>query len=178
MTRPFSPCLLPPLLPSLCSPLAADGLGPRFKARRPSHVECFISLSTFSLKWFSCCPHAQTCLAFKQTHYTSFVGFVTQTCVNLTNEMLKLRSPQSDSASILSLNSLWCCCGCWNCQCVSISVSTYCFGLPVLRVDVGSWTSSVACEETCFAISLQKGNGILSRVVRPHWSYKTSKYWT
>lgn len=48
----------------------------------PSHVECFLSLSTRSLKWFSCCPHAQTCLAFQadmlDSHYTSFIDFVTQ----------------------------------------------------------------------------------------------------
>ena len=56
-SRPLSPPHPLPFPPSAPDP-SADGLGHRFKACRPSpsHVECFLSLSTLSLKWFSCCP--------------------------------------------------------------------------------------------------------------------------
>lgn len=84
----FSPSPLPPV---------ANVLGCWFKARRPSHVKCFISLSIHSLKWFSCCPHALTCLVFKQMHNTSFADLVTQTCIGLQNTSLGL---WNDSASV------------------------------------------------------------------------------
>lgn len=83
-------------LPFLLSPLTlvADGLGRRFKARCPSHIECFISLSTLWLKWFSCCPHAHT--YFQADALSSFIGFVTQ----------NLHQPDqcNDSASISSFH--------------------------------------------------------------------------
>lgn len=79
-----------------------DGFGCWFKARRPSHVKCFISISTLSLKWFSCCPHAVTCFAFlKQTHLSLTLSR------KLTSTWTMFAGPQG-GCKMVGIQ-----CGCW-----------------------------------------------------------------